>query len=154
MKSKRVFVAALAAGAMILSSCILFAQEEEKQKKPKTTSIFREIEGQVSAVNKNGIAVVYNRNPAKGLEEEMFVPLDNSIRLVHKKNIEQISVGDIVSVQYEEISREAEDGPVKTLKGATVTFLKPAPKKPELPVVESQESEDAGGASAERGRIE
>lgn len=147
MKNKKLFVIALAAGLTVLWSCVLFAQEGEKQEKPKTTSIFKEMEGQVSAVNKNGIAIVYNRNLAEGLEEEMFVPLDNSIRLVHKKKIEEIGVGDIVSVQYEEITRQAKEGPVKILKGTTVTFLKPAPKKPEALAVGSEENEDAGDLS-------
>ncbi|MDD5466036.1 MAG: hypothetical protein PHP73_06850 [Candidatus Omnitrophica bacterium] len=143
MKNKKIFVIALAAGLMVLRSCILFAQEEGKQEKPKAKTMIKTIEGQVSAVNKNGIAVVYSRDLAKGLEKEIFLPLDNSIRLVHKKRLEDISVGDTVSVQYEEVTRgEAKEGLVKTLKGITVTFLKPAPKKPEVPVMESEEGEN------------
>ncbi|MDD5477085.1 MAG: hypothetical protein PHG87_02595 [Candidatus Omnitrophica bacterium] len=140
MKSKKICVIALAAGLMALWSCVSFAQEEGKQEKPKTTSIIKTIEGQVSAVNKNGVAIVYNRDLAKGAEQEMFVPLDSNIRLVHKKKLEEIGIGDTVSVIYEEVASETKEGPGKTFKGITVTFLKPAPKKPEVPVTEPKES--------------
>jgi len=131
MKSQKILSAALSILLSVNLYYLAFAQEEEKtREKPRISSVTKKIEGVVSAVNKNGIAVVYNRNPVKGLEEEMFVPLNNSIRLAHKKKLEEIGIGDTVSVKYEEITREAKEGPVKTFEGITGTFLKPAPKKP------------------------
>jgi hypothetical protein len=146
MKTKKI----LSAGLLVLL-CVgifgmAFAQEVKEEKGVKKATNVKEIEGEVSAVNKNGIAVVYKRDLTKGTEYEIFLPLDDKVKIAHKRKIDEISVGDIVKVQYDEITEEAREGPRKTLKGVTVTFLKPAPKKPESPVVESDEEETETGA--------
>ncbi len=119
-------------------------QDTKKEaEKAKISNISKEITGEVSAVNKNGIAIIYNRDLGKGSEDEIFVPLDNTVKLVHKQSIADINVGDVVSVLYEEVSENTKEGVVNKFAGKIVTFVKPAVKKPapvEPPTVSDEEN--------------
>ncbi len=140
MKSKRIFVIALAAGLMVLWSCVLFAQEEGKQEKPKTTIVIKTVEGEVSAINGQGIAIVYRKDLGENKDYEIYLPIDKNLRLEHKRSLEQINVGDIVRVHYEELNEFREEGAKASHKAKVITFLRPAQKKPE-PVEPAENNE-------------
>jgi len=101
--------------------------KEEKNQKVKFTSSMKEIEGEVSAINKQGIAIVYKKDAEKNQDFEIYLPINKNLRLVHKQSLDQIKVGDIVNVQYEETIEEHKEGS-KAIHGARViTFVRAAP---------------------------
>lgn len=127
-----------------------FTQESKKPddkdqgSKIKTVSFQKEIEGQVSAINQQGIAVVYKKETEKNKEYEIYIPFDKDLKIIHKKTLGEISAGDTVNVQYEEIMEDTKQGQ-KGLSRAvkSITFLRSEVKKPELYDTET-ESEDDG----------
>ncbi len=125
-----------------------FAQQAKEVKKEKieTTSVTKEVQGEISGISKDFIAIVYERDVEKGIEYEMLLPIEKGIRLVHKQTLDQIKVGDIVSVQYEEVTEEYKEVPRQKRTAKIISFVKPAEKKPEP--VESEtavlNSEDTG----------
>jgi lipopolysaccharide export LptBFGC system permease protein LptF len=127
----------LAVMLVFLSQGRLLA-EEKKEEKIRTTSVMKEVEGEISAIGKDYIAVVYERDNTKGEEYEILLPIDKDIKLVRKKSLDQIGVGDKVSIQYEELTEEYKEGPKQKRRAKIISFVKPAEKKPEA--VESETS--------------
>ncbi len=123
------------------------SKDPAKEKANKTgtavlSSVYKEIEGEVSAVNKSGVAVILKRDLAKGEENEIYIPFEKSkLRIIHKRNLDEIKVGDIVKVGYQIINEETKLGSQSRFDAQTITFLKPAEKKP-LPVEPSAEVTD------------
>jgi len=109
---------------------LIFAEEKKEKNIVKSTE--KEITGEVSAISKNFIAIVYQRDEEKGIEYEMAFTLDENIELKNKKRIEEINVGDIVKLTYEENIEESALGERKVNKAKVVEFLKPALKKPKV----------------------
>ena len=68
------------------------------------------ISGEVSAVSKDFIAVVYRSDKAKGSEEEIALPVANDAVVEHKQSLSQIGIGDMVDVEYEEYIEETPMG--------------------------------------------
>jgi len=126
----------LALLGLVSFAAICFAQDSKTEakhqgKREVSSSDVQEIEGTVSAVDNNGIAVVFKKDEAKGEEEEIYVPIEKGqIRLVHKTNIKEIEVGDTVKVGFKEVTEEEEGKESKRFKATTITFLKKAEKKP------------------------
>jgi hypothetical protein len=120
-------------GFLVLASTIGFAQEA-KPKAPKELKRFsemKEIQGEVVWIKPGrAIAIVYQRDIENHTEEEILLPLDKDVELEHKKDISQISVGDTVTVQYEEITEEKEAETRQMRKAKKIIFVKPAVKKP------------------------
>jgi len=104
-----------------------FAQEKGKLVSQKT--VMKEIQGKVSAISNNFIAVVYAENKEKGSEEEIALPIAKDVNLEHVKSLHQIEAGDRVKVQYEEVQ---EGGKVIERKAKVITFLGPARKGEKL----------------------
>ncbi|GEM_PF-4954024 len=118
------------------------AAQDNKGKEDKTNlNTIQEIQGEVSAVDKHGIAVVY-KTDAKGVEQEVYIPLEKeNIKMSHKRDIEDIQVGDTVKVEYE---TTMEKGKRSSVKATIVTFLKRPQKKPAAPeLVEPEEPEES-----------
>jgi len=122
-------------GVLILSIVgVVFAQEKEKAKK----SLIQEVSGEVSAISKDFIAIVYKRDAQRGSEEEIGLPLAKDVRLEHKKSLDEINVGDIVSVQLEEYVDEDESGKkVNKRRAKIVSFIRAAAKAPEAKILDS-----------------
>lgn len=109
------------------------AKKEAKGDKEEITdsNVMKEIEGEVSAVDKQGIAVVYSKDLEKGTESEIYIPLvKENIKMVHKRNIEEIQIGDTVRVEYEVLTEETKEGPISKFDARTIIFLRAAQKKP------------------------
>lgn len=119
----------------------------EEKKEGKAASIINEVEGEVSAVSKYGIAVVLLRDLGKGTETEIFLPFEKEkIKIIHKRNIEEIQAGDIVKVEYEIISEQTKEDESSRFNAKTITFLKPAQKNPLPPETAAKEDESEGEA--------
>ena len=122
------------------------AQEKEDVRPEKINRKSGEITGEVSAVDKRGIAVVFNRDVQKGSEDEMYMALDKNTKFEHKQKIEEIHAGDTVRVQYERIDDEGDRNNPKTeCKAILISFIKPAIVKPQTQttVIEPEDNEQA-----------
>lgn len=116
--------------ALLVCVASLTIAAEEKSAGPNVIRAAKEVEGVVTAVGKDYIAVAYDRDLEKGTEQEIFLPVETGIRIVHKKKITEINVGDTVKVAYNEDATEHEAGKVdKTRKASVITFLRPAEKR-------------------------
>ena len=101
--------------------------EDKGNEKIKSTVVTKEIEGEVSWLGKNKIAVIYKRDAATGGEYEMLLFFDKDVALQHKQNLAEIHKGDIVNIQYEETTDEYKDKETKTkMKAKMISFIKPA----------------------------
>ena len=121
-----------------------FAQDERgpEKRKTKISSTIKEVQGEISWISSRYIAIAYNRDPGKGSEDEMLLPIDSSLKLEHKQSLDQIKVGDLVRVQYDEETEEDEKGNKKdSRKAAVVSFIKAGMKKEE-PAINDEPSED------------
>ena len=135
------FISGLA--ALVFSPFTLFAQEKTARKAARTINV---ISGEVSAISKDFIAIVYGRNAAKGSEEEIALPIAKDVIIEHKKNLSEIGAGDTVDVEYEEISEETKEGTKSKRVAKVVSFVRAAPApKPKSSVLVSgavQEEEE------------
>lgn len=128
----------MGAMALFLLCLVAVGETQEGKEKIKTTTASKEVQGEVSGIGKDSISVVYMRDEKKRIEYEMLLPIEKDIRLVHKQRLDQINVGDIVRVQYEEVTEEYEEGPRSSRKAKVISFVKPAPQKPEQTAPESE----------------
>lgn len=100
------------------------------------------ISGEVSAVTKNFIAVVYSRNEADGSEKEIAMPLSKDAVVEHKRSLSEIKVGDLVDLEFEEYTEETLEGPVTTRVAIVVRFLRAAAKQVQPFTFESATEEE------------
>ncbi|MBU0503003.1 MAG: hypothetical protein ABH882_04865 [Candidatus Omnitrophota bacterium] len=107
-------------------------QKQAKKDKVITTSTLKAVEGEISALTKNYIAIAYDKDIEKGTENEMSFPFDpKTMLLYHKRSLAELNAGDRVLVQYEEVKEESRQGNSIVNKAKSITFIKPAPKEPE-----------------------
>jgi len=113
---------------VIVVNCV-----EAKEDEVKITREIKEIQGEISAIGKDYISIVYQREREKGVEYEIWLPLDkDNVRLIHKESLEELKVGDFIRVQYEEVTKEYKEKVRSFRKVKTISFIKPAVRKPEL----------------------
>jgi hypothetical protein len=144
MKISRI---ALAAILVLVCNVMLMAQEDKE--KSKTTSEMKEVEGAVTWIGQNKIAILYRIDEAKGEEYEILLPLDEKdLTFVHKKNLAEIGKGDTVNVQYEEITEEGQEGKRTDRKAKIITFVKTGVKK-EIATEEGEETLEIRGIRGE-----
>ncbi|MCD6228244.1 MAG: hypothetical protein J7K17_02050 [Candidatus Omnitrophica bacterium] len=118
---------------LILSMVIVVNCVEAKEDEVKITREIKEIQGEISAIGKDYISIVYQREREKGVEYEIWLPLDkDNVRLIHKESLEELKVGDFIRVQYEEVTKEYKEKVRSFRKVKTISFIKPAVRKPEL----------------------
>ncbi len=132
-KSKKIIGMIMLANLTVLLAASIPSMAGEKTKEVpdfKAKNIYRrtgQVSGTVTAVNKNGIAVAYKRDLAKGTEEEVYATLNKDTKFVHKQRIEGINVGDTVTLQFEEVNDEADmANPKNEREAKTITFVSPA----------------------------
>lgn len=100
------------------------ALAQEKKDEVKRISVIKEVTGEVTWFRKNRIVIMFKRDREHGTEEEILLPMDADVRVIHKRNVDEISAGDRVMVQYEELSEEWPDGKKSSsLKAKAITFL-------------------------------
>lgn len=120
-------------GLLLLSiSGIAFAKSEETEEKIiKRTS--NEVIGEVGAIGKNSISIIYGRDEKKSVEYEMLIPIDVNTRLEHKKSLSELKVGDKIKIQFEDATSEDAGREKLERMAKVISFVSPAIKKPELP---------------------
>ena len=90
---------------VVLGLCGASGADGERKKKI-IGKAQKEIQGEISWINSRYIAVAYNRDPVKGSEDEILLPIDSNLKLEHKRSLDQIKTGDLVRVQYDEETEE------------------------------------------------
>lgn len=138
-QTKREIILHMIIGIVIICGMV-YAEEEKKVTVVRAVS--NEVEGEVSAVSKDYIAVVYNRDMEKGIEDEMSFPVDGSVVLEHLKNLSQIAPGDLVRITFDEETVREEGKEVSRRKPKKLSFIRQAVKKPAPAQEPSQEEED------------
>ena len=95
--------------------------------KPKEAVVTKVIQGTVSAINRQGIAVEYDRADTGGLE--MYLPFDQKVQVRGAKDVTDIHDGDAVIVEYQELPMKDEAGKVMGSRRIAVKIglLKRAP---------------------------
>lgn len=137
MRNKIIIV--LAVLAIFILHTAVFSQEKTKI----AGSRLKIVSGEVSGIGRDFIAVVYNRDEAKGTEEEIALPIAKDVILEHRKSLEQIAVGDLVDVQFEDVKEETKEGTKTKRIARVITFVKAAlPAKPESSVLVSGTSRE------------
>ena len=118
-----------------------FAKEGKDEAKSGTTA--KEVEGQVTWIGKDKIAITYLRDDAEKTEYEILLPYNpKGLVVERKRNLGEIAVGDTVRAQYYEESYEYPDGRKEgRLKTKVISFVRPAPIKPQEPAAASSEEE-------------
>ena len=115
------------------------ALAQEKAPQPpaddeKVTTTPNKITGQISDISKKSFSVVYKKDEATGGEFEMLFPIDKNLRVVHKKSLSEMKVGDTVEVQYEDVTTEKKDRKEGKRNTAVITFISPGEEQPAEPV--------------------
>lgn len=128
---------------------IVFVQSAAAEKagdKIRRRSVMKEVQGEVTWIRKDRIAIVFARNEEQGTEEEILLPIDAGVKLEQKQKLQQIEVGDTVAIQFEEVTEEGRQEGRMTRKAKVVRFIrKGAPPKPtSAPGVPEKKSEVLG----------
>lgn len=116
---------------------------EQKQALEKPLVEIKEIEGQITGLSGNFLALTYGQSENSVLEAAFNV--DKNVQLSHKRSFKEFKPGDTVKVRYEQETRALEDGRVSrknTIK--SITFLKAAPKE----LVSQEPSAPSDGSDA------
>lgn len=109
------------------------AVAQEGKGKVQSSSVMKEVQGEITWMNNKYIAVVYNHDLTNGTEDEILLPIDKDLQLQHKQKLSELAVGDTVTIQYAEDSEEDEQGQVQEKRHARIiSFVKPGLKKPEV----------------------
>lgn len=103
---------------------ILYAQETGLM---KGKGRIKGISGEVSAISKDFIAIVYRRDEAKGTEEEVALPIAKDVIIERKKSLSEIGIGDIVDVEFEEAAEETNEGHKSKRVAKVISFVRAAP---------------------------
>ena len=103
------------------------------QEKAKRTSVYKEIEGELSWLGKERLSVIYFVSPTGESDTEMLLPYGRDIQVVHKRSLEEIHTGDRVRVGYEEVTEQSPDGNKVTKKATSITFVSSAVKPKRAP---------------------
>ena len=107
-------------------------------------NVEKSIGGEVSAINKNYISVVYHRDLNKHSQDEIGIPIGAGVTVEHKKDISQIGMGDTVEVKYEESVIKDKEGNKSSKRVAkVVTFIRAKEKKAESTALDSEAPPEA-----------
>jgi len=123
--------------AVVLVLGLVGAVFAQGNKDTKTYSTMKEVQGEVTWVRKDKIAIVYKKDVEYGSEEEILLPIDKDIRLAHLKSISDVAAGDMVYIQFEELTEEGVDGPKLSRTAKKISFIKKGTKKP-IPTVTTE----------------
>lgn len=77
------------------------------------------VSGEISGITKKGISVIYDRDYDAGTEYEIMVLVDNKTKFKHKKDLSELKVGDLISVEYEKAGEKSKHKGMAT----TINFV-------------------------------
>lgn len=119
---------ALAIGLVLGLGEIGFSQEAKGKPESRTG----EIQGEISSIGKNYIAIVYKREKDK--EYEILLPIEEKeVTLERKRSLSELNVGDTVRIRYEDVIGGIGQEQVMQRKARVISFIRPAPPKPPEP---------------------
>jgi len=111
----------------------------QERKVRKVAEVKKELQGEVVYLSKDYIAIVYSRD--KAIENEILLPIDKNLKLEHLRSLANLKIGDTVAVEFMEITEQDREGKRKKIRiGTGITFIRPAQKKPETTVLDSEEA--------------
>lgn len=122
------------------------ASTNKETTEEKIVTVAKEIEGKVSGISANFIAIAYGESKEASLE--MAFDLNKDVKVNHKKSLSEIGMGDTVKVDYDEVTRTRDDGKKISKRVAKIiSFLRKAEKIPEAiePEVSPDPGEQSGG---------
>ena len=102
---------------------------QAKTKFKKTTQM-KEVQGEVTWLTKNHIALVYATDEGGLSDREILLPFGKEVKLQHVQELSQIKKGDMVLVQYEEVIEEGPEGKQENRVAKLISFVRPAVQKP------------------------
>ncbi|MCM8787929.1 MAG: hypothetical protein NC935_07775 [Candidatus Omnitrophica bacterium] len=114
---------------LFLIFIVINIKAEEKQVGKKRTEV-KEIQGSVTWVGKDKIAIIYASSETS--EEEILLPFSPDLKFEHFKDLKQLKQGDTVAIQYEDIQEETEEGMKEKLVAKRIIFIRPAIPKPKV----------------------
>jgi len=124
--------------ALVLCSVLAGEALAQGRKITKVAEKKKQLQGEVVYLSNDYIAIVYSRD--KGIENEILLPIDKNLKLEHLRSLANLKVGDTVAVEFMETTEQDEQGNRKKIRaGTVVTFIRPAQKKPETTVLDSDE---------------
>lgn len=130
---------------------VVAAAEAPKAEPPKEEMARKTMTGEVAGISPSFIAVIYDKDDKSAYE--MALNLDPKVKIVGKKNISEIHVGDTVTVSYDERFQKDEKGDTRIngRKVTAVSFVREGKKLMEegLPVTPPVEEEAQEGAQEE-----
>jgi len=121
---------------LILTS--YFVYNISLSRKPRKTSYFSKVEselrgkksitGEITALDYNFIAVTYRKDEKRGIEYEIAFPLNKDVKVINRKGLNELLIGDIITLTYDEINMTGKDG-IKRRKRIlrTIKVLSPLP---------------------------
>lgn len=99
----------------------------------------KEITGEVSAISKNFIAIVYKKDANTEIEMGLFI--EGLPKLERIKNFSQIEAGATVTVQYDEVTEQDVEGKERARRVAKkIIFVRPPPAQ--LQITEPEQPEE------------
>jgi hypothetical protein len=113
--------------AMISICSVLLAQESKSNIKVEVK--LKQVSGIITSVSPSFIAVEAGVNEGKTAALEAAFNLKKGVRIIHKNSLQELNIGDTVTVSYEETIKKIENGKKsRSTNVISITFLKPAPK--------------------------
>jgi uncharacterized protein YuzE len=112
---------------VILFALLLFFQESYSKEKSKlnpnptieiqTKEVIGEIISLTPLKNPKLIGIAYEK---EGVGEDIFFEIDKNVKVVHKKNLDEIKLGDLVAITYEERIQVNKEGKEEVKKIAKI----------------------------------
>jgi len=121
---------------------VVYAKEkaEPEIKKIETKEVIGEIISFSPMKNPRFIGVAYEKG---NVGYDAFFEIDKNVKIVHKRSLDEIKLGDRIAVTYNEITQITEEGREQTKRVAKkIRFVKPATRKLRPEPGETKESVD------------
>ena len=113
---------------IILVTFNSMALAKEDTAKAKKTITAKEVQGEISGITKDYISVIYKKDEEKGVDYEIFLPIEQDIGLEHKQNLGELKLGDIVRIEYQETTEQDEKSIKSSRKAKAINFVKSGKK--------------------------
>ncbi|MFH0826296.1 MAG: hypothetical protein V1923_00200 [Candidatus Omnitrophota bacterium] len=132
-----------------LVTCQMALVQEALSQQANVPPVMKELQGEVTWIRKDRIAVVYKKDTEAGSEEEILLPIDEKVSLEYIRSVSNISIGDTVYLQIEESVEQGPDGPRLTKKVKKISLVRKGNQKP----IPATTVESPSEAAIEEGRI-
>lgn len=122
MKNKAIVIGIVAVFVCFTFIYKAFAQEQAQKAADNVDEdafTVETVSGEVSGITKHYISIIYDRDYEAGTEEEALIPFDPNTAFKHKKSIDEIKRGDLISVEYEKPTENSKRKP----RAKTINFI-------------------------------